>query len=978
MSSIFENKENAIQMVHGAYKKLKAYLYYDKTLVFAKKRLAAFESGREYFNNVLEIIAENISKENVSFFDSLITNVDFKVLPKKFKSSKHESDIVNASADHSCNISKINFFIDMPIELYIIDFLWTILVGKLINDRQDILLYSGATAFKPSLYNSNQDLFEGVDYTSNRAFKPYFGLYSSWRNGAFKTIQKIHSYSDSLLLCLDLKSFYYSVDFNFCQLEELMKNDPRLQQFSFLTDIIKKIYHAYTKLIIKYKKGVKVQENNTIFPIGITSAIVLREIYLYRFDSQIVNTLSPKYYNRYVDDILIVLEADRINETSTEELINKYLINTGLVIKSGTVDLKFSGYSNVRIQKDKVNCFFFPKNQKTILLDIYAETIHMNSSESNLLPDIDILSSSFTNTAYNIENLDVSNKIRELGFLRNNNYNATRFVNALLRLVKNTYVSAEVMNQYFDQIEEFYQGSQSVEYSNNWRSLFELYLLCRENNRARDLYIKIGEEIKKLNFDLLEIDEVFEKKKRTILKHLIADLKEKLDIVAALTTALDYSFGRNKKVRELAILFRNSNMLNHSIVAYPLLNYSCISNVSLTEATISKLFEKSPKAFELDKFKLQWSPRFINAIEFYIADYLHSFNGKGYGDNPCLVHDKFLEYNHLGEYARAGYLFELTQGHPNCADIQLTNDSPNNPKVALVNTNISVDDALNSIVDPKKCLTLKAKVQLFKILNIAKEENADILVFPEYYFPLPWLLDISMFALKNQITIITGLQYITVGGQAYNIVCNFVPSVTGKGFVNGFMLFREKNFYAPDEIIELSKFNHTCKDHDVPFYYRLNNGKYKYSTILCYEFTDINSRAAMKSKIELLFVPQLNKDTNYFSAIVESTARDLHCFVVQANTSAYGDSRITAPYKTEVKNILQIKGGDTDVVMIATLNVDELISKRKSYQVDINRVAARCYKCRRFSTKIDRRACCEKCTNKLSKGKVKGTPPDFK
>ena len=142
MSSIFENREKAIQMVRGAYKKLKAYLYYDKTLVFAKKRLAVLESDREAFIKTLEIIAENISNENVSFFDDLITEVDFRVLPKKFKSSKPESDIVTASADHSCNISKINFFIDMPIELYIIDFLWTVLVGKLINDRPDILMYS--------------------------------------------------------------------------------------------------------------------------------------------------------------------------------------------------------------------------------------------------------------------------------------------------------------------------------------------------------------------------------------------------------------------------------------------------------------------------------------------------------------------------------------------------------------------------------------------------------------------------------------------------------------------------------------------------------------------------------------------------------------------------------------------------------------------------------------------------------------------
>lgn len=88
------------------------------------------------------------------------------------------------------------------------------------------------------------------------------------------------------------------------------------------------------------------------------------------------------------------------------------------------------------------------------------------------------------------------------------------------------------------------------------------------------MYMKISEEIKKLNFELLDSDELLEKKKGTILKRLIIDLKEKLDIATALTTALNYSFGRSKRVRDLAVLFRKSNMLNHSMVAYPLLNYS--------------------------------------------------------------------------------------------------------------------------------------------------------------------------------------------------------------------------------------------------------------------------------------------------------------------------------------------------------------------------------------------------------------------
>ena len=461
MSGIFANKENATLMVQGAYKKLKSYLYYDKTLIFAKKRLAVFESNRDNFAAALENIAQNISDENSLFFDKLIEEVDFRVLPKKFKSSLPESDIVNSTVDHSCNISKINFFIDMPIELYIIDFLWTILVGKIISDYPVILKHAGATAFKPSLYTSSSDLIEGIDYKSNRAFKPYFGMYTSWRDGAFRTIQRIHEYTNSLLLCLDLKSFYYSVDFNFDKLKQLLYFDFRLEQFSFLTDVIKKIYYTYTKCILKYKKGDKPEKSNCIFPIGTISAIVLREIYLYEFDDKIVSILEPKYYKRYVDDILIVLKTDSFNQTSLEDVIDKYLIKTGLVVNSGTSDLKFSDYKNIKIQKNKINCFFFPQNEKTILLDIYAETIHMNSSEANLLPDTEVLSSSFTNIAYNIKNFDISNKIRELGLLRNNNYNATKFVNALLRLVKNTNIGGEMIKEYFDQIEEFYHQCQT-------------------------------------------------------------------------------------------------------------------------------------------------------------------------------------------------------------------------------------------------------------------------------------------------------------------------------------------------------------------------------------------------------------------------------------------------------------------------------------------------------------------------------------
>ena len=98
---------------------------------------------------------------------------------------------------------------------------------------------------------------------------------------------------------------------------------------------------------------------------------------------------------------------------------------------------------------------------------------------------------------------------------------------------------------------------------------------------------------------------------------------------------------------------------------------------------------------------------------------------------------------------------------------------------------------------------------------------------------------------------------------------------------------------------------------------------------------------------------------------------------MQANTSTYGDSRITAPYKTEFKNILQVKGGETDVVMIATLDITELVDKRSSYSLDISNVASICYSCKRPYVKTGYYKNCDICKNMLEKSRVKGTPPNF-
>lgn len=242
--------------------------------------------------------------------------------------------------------------------------------------------------------------------------------------------------------------------------------------------------------------------------------------------------------------------------------------------------------------------------------------------------------------------------------------------------------------------------------------------------------------------------------------------------------------------------------------------------------------------------------------------------------------------------------------------------------------------------------------------------------------PALWISDIGEFLKCHGITMITGLQYIVCGNRAYNIVC-VVGSTCGNSFFrNAIPFFREKNFYAPDEKLELAAFGYYCKDPIKKIYYLLGNGNERFSTILCYEFTDIASRTIMKGCLDFLCVPQLNRDTNYFSNIVESASRDLHTIVVQANTSIYGDSRITGPYKTDYRDILKIKGGENDIIIIGKLRLKELQDFRNNYQKNFDNQVEKCLKCKKIHSVEQLEKNCLKCKNR--KGRIKGLPPNWK
>jgi len=102
---------------------------------------------------------------------------------------------------------------------------------------------------------------------------------------------------------------------------------------------------------------------------------------------------------------------------------------------------------------------------------------------------------------------------------------------------------------------------------------------------------------------------------------------------------------------------------------------------------------------------------------------------------------------------------------------------------------------------------------------------------------------------------------------------------------------------------------------------------------VCSELTNITYRAALCGKIDALFVPEWNKDTETFNALVESAALDIHAYIIQCNDRQYGDSRIRAPYKDSWKrDLVRLKGGVTDYFVIGEIDIMSLRKFQSSYR----------------------------------------------
>lgn len=219
------------------------------------------------------------------------------------------------------------------------------------------------------------------------------------------------------------------------------------------------------------------------------------------------------------------------------------------------------------------------------------------------------------------------------------------------------------------------------------------------------------------------------------------------------------------------------------------------------------------------------------------------------------------------------------------------------------------------------------------IVNTAVEQGVHLLVMPECCVPIEWLEILSRTCAKNDLALVTGIEHVIARDKVYNLVAIILP-FQKDDFKSAYISFHSKNYFAPaeEEMIRgygLAAMNHSTVGLDKE---DKSQGKYElykwhdlyFSVYCCFELTSITDRAIFQSYADAIIAIEWNKDVNYYSNILESLSRDLHCYCIQVNSSDFGDSRLTQPTKKETQNILRVTGGEEPVILVGTIDIAAL------------------------------------------------------
>ena len=614
---------------------------------------------------------------------------------------------------------------------------------------------------------------------------------------------------------------------------------------------------------------------------------------------------------------------------------------------------------NIEIQKEKVNILYFNSGQSDALIKCFQERLRKNKSEFRFLPeDVSTLQEDNYIEIYDMKENTSPNKLRDVKGIDIDKFSLSKYLGKFTRISGLVHDKKE--NSFESNINKIFTSQVIIDNYTTWEKILEIFI----SNNQYSSYLKFSKRIKNA-IEGIQADGITEKMtKRALFIHLYSCVYR--------TLSLSWGKEINKLTKDIAEQLKNvffipeefttqainsQEMILHMRRSYcitrmtdkyamPILIDEIISDhimsdqININFTDFNNIQEKTHSFDFLKKIKDKptakyiFYPYMITMNDLCISNLLQQIYSSNNEFNINNLKRWYVNINYnvpTNDQELSNYeindVISVQNGivSKKHKAIRVENKKYERVKIAVANTKLyekDVDDAFNG----KPNRTLKRYNELTKIVNEAIRCKADMLIFPECYLPFEWLPILSRTCARNNIAVVSGVEHIiSRNSEANNKVSNLTAVILPfkeNDYKYSYIHFHKKVHMSPHEkeIIESRNFFvDEGKEYEL---YNWND--FWFSTYCCYELTSITDRAIFQSYIDALIAVEWNRDINYYSNIVESLSRDIHCFCVQVNTSEYGDSRITRPSKTEMKDILTVKGGSNSTILVDDLKIVQL------------------------------------------------------
>lgn len=660
-----------------------------------------------------------------------------------------------------------------------------------------------------------------------------------------------------------------------------------------------------------------------------------------------------------------------------------------------TGTMKVNGDVYIKVQNKKVRLFVFNSGSSDMLLRYFQNEILKNSSEFRFLAPADtVYSIDAYCKIFDVKYSDTINKISSLEDIVINKFELSKFLGKQMSI---SMLTDSKDNPNFCELLKLMVDDVLIENYMLWERILEVLILRHDKNTLLRFTQNIVDSLRKLTYKGDASSDKTKICSRDLVRVFYSGLCRVMALTwgpRADSAIKDICkiFNEARLADEVTILdektifrFRKqycfSRMMNKFMV--PLCIESIINKLQEKIKVMEDELEKENPKDEQENiflFDLKNSLSLISEIDFSTNKYYYSptvikpeelkfsmYTAQMFSKKNKLEVDEKI--NKL--YALLNYNYKFSNGNTGGDDYDgdrldnvvtiVPSDQPVKDKyysddvidktfvvikgeakkklrVAIANTKIYekyFEDVLKDVYDR----SLDRYEKLEEILRLAVKEKVDMIVFPECYLPYEWLPRLYRFSAANKIAIISGIEIIALNHSDENSFQKDISNLTAvilpykiNNYSFAYMAFHEKIHFSPEEQRMVVNYSHFPREgktlqmfywHDVFF-----------SVYCCFEIASISLRSAFKNYLDLFVAVECNKDINYFSNVMESLCRDIHCYCLQVNSSNYGDSRLIKPASSDSMNMMRIKGGRNEAILVEDVDIDGLRNfQRKQYEL---------------------------------------------